>query len=94
MNNNDEENSEFNPDEEIQNFALPESFLRRLYDFTGSSSNDRGFCLAYVNQEGQVMVMQKAETQIIDLGLRKGLEKFLIDMEESEGRMDITGNEE
>lgn len=85
---------EFDPNEEIINFTLPESFLKRLYDFTGSSANDRGFCLAYVNQEGQVMVMQKAESQIIDLGLRKGLEKFLIDMEESEGRMDITGNEE
>jgi len=89
-----ENESDFNPEEEISSFTLPESFLKRLYDFTGSSSKDRGFCLAYVNQVGQVMVMQKAESQIIDLGLRKGLEKFLIDMEESEGRMDITGNDD
>jgi hypothetical protein len=88
-----EENEPFDP-ENIYNFAIPESFLKRLYDFTGSSTNDRGFCLAYVDQSGQVMVMQKAETQIIDLGLRKGLEKFLIDMEESEGRVDIQEGEE
>ncbi len=86
MDPNEEKN--FNP-EEINQFAIPESYLKRLYDFTGSSEKDRGFMLAYVNQAGQVMVIQKAESQIIDLGLRKAIEKFLIDMEESEGRMDI-----
>lgn len=76
--------------EEIEKFALPESFLKRLYDFTGTSVRDRGFCLAYVNQAGMVMIIQKSESQIIDLGLRKGMEKFLLDMEESEGRVDFT----
>jgi hypothetical protein len=85
---NKEEHPDFDP-EEINSFCIPESFLKRLYDFTGSSEKDRGFCLAYVNQLGQVMVIQKAESQIIDLGLRKAIEKFLIDMEEAEGRMDI-----
>ena len=89
-----EEEPSYNPENNMQDFTIPATFLQRLYDFTGSSENDRGFCLAYVNQGGQVMIMQKSETQIIDLGLRKGLEKFLIDMEESEGRMDINGNDE
>lgn len=83
------EEPEFDPDKDLADFTIPEAFIRRLYDFTGSSHSDRGFCLAYVNQQGQVMIMHKAESQIIDLGLRKALEKFLIDMEESEGRMDI-----
>mgnify|MGYP006226705697 CR=1 FL=1 len=90
MNKKDDPN--FNP-EDITEFCIPDSFLKRLYDFTGSSEKDRGFCLAYVNQIGQVMVIQKAESQIIDLGLRKAIEKFLIDMEESEGRMDINDME-
>lgn len=89
-----EDNDERFEPENMYNFAIPESFLKRLYDFTGSSTHDRGFCLAYVDQSGQVMVMQKAETQIIDLGLRKGLEKFLIEMEESEGRVDIQEGED
>ncbi|NDG53685.1 MAG: hypothetical protein EBY39_11785 [Flavobacteriia bacterium] len=78
---------EFDP-EDIQNFAIPESLLNQLYEFTGSSINDRGFCLAYVSQGGEVMVIHKADTQIVDLGLRKALEKYLIDLEESEGRSD------
>lgn len=87
------ENEEFDP-EGLESFTLPDSFLQRLYEFSGSSSKDRGFLLAYVNQGGQVVVVQKAESQIIDLGLRKGVEKYLIDIEESEGRMDFPGNEE
>lgn len=87
------EDPELNP-EDISQFTIPETFLARLYDFTGSSEQNRGFCLAFVNQEGQVSVIHKAESQIIDLGLRKALEKFLIDLEESEGRMDISGEGE
>lgn len=86
---NNSEEPEFDPDKDIADFTIPETFVRRLYDFTGSSHSDRGFCLAYVNQQGQVMIMHKAESQIIDLGLRKALEKFLIDMEETEGPMEF-----
>ena len=88
------EDPEFDPNANMDDFTIPDTFVRRLYDFTGSTHSDRGFCLAYVNQHGQVMVMHKAESQIIDLGLRKALEKFLIDMEESEGRMDIADGED
>jgi len=74
---------EFDP-EQIEQFAIPKSMLERLYDFTGSTNKDRGFCLSYVTQSGEVMVIHKADSQIIDLGLRKGLEKYLIELEESE----------
>jgi len=75
---------EFDP-EKIQDFQIPTSLLEQLYEFTGSSTNDRGFCLSYVTQAGEVMVIHKADTQIVDLGLRKGMEKYLIDLEDSEG---------
>ena len=88
-----ENENEFNPDD-ISSFVLPETFLKRLYEFTGSSPSDRGFLLAYVNQEGQVMIVQNAESHVVDLGLRKAVEKYLIDMEEAEGRIDIPGAEE
>lgn len=93
MNSNNEESEEFDP-ENMESFSLPETFLKRMYEFTGSSSSDRGFLLAHVNQDGQVVIVQRAETNVIDLGLRKAVEKYLIDMEESEGRIDISGNEE
>jgi len=84
MNKDDFDPEEFDP-EKIQEFAIPTSLLERLYDFTGSTTKDRGFCLSYVTQSGEVMVIHKADSQIIDLGLRKGLEKYLIELEDSEG---------
>jgi hypothetical protein len=37
-----------------------------------------------VNQEGSPMVYTKADNQIIEMGLRKAIEKYIIESEESE----------
>lgn len=79
--------------ENIQAFNLPPSLVEQLFDFTGSTEENRGFILSYVNQGGDVVICQKVESQIIDLGLRKALEKYLVDIEDSEGRIDLSGEE-
>jgi hypothetical protein len=61
-------------------FSIPESFLDKMYEFTGNGE-DGGFILAYVNQQGKPMIQCKISSQIIEMGLRKALEKFLGDME-------------
>lgn len=76
---------EDNFDEEgFPSFVLPESFLNQLFEFSGSTDGNRGFLLAYVNQEGSPMVYTKADNQIIEMGLRKAIEKYIIESEESE----------
>ncbi len=74
---------DFNHDD-IPNFVLPESFLKQLFDFSGSTDGNKGFILAFVNQDGSPMIYTKTDNEIIDLGLRKALEKYIIQMEESE----------
>jgi hypothetical protein len=64
-------------------FSIPESFLEKMYEFTGNG-DDGGFILAYVNQEGKAMINCKIGSQIIEMGLRKALERFLEDMEMGE----------
>ena len=70
--------------EDIPNFVLPESFLKQLFDFSGSTDGNKGFILAFVNQDGSPMIYTKTDSEIIDLGLRKALEKYIIQMEELE----------
>lgn len=70
--------------EDIPNFVLPESFLKQLFDFSGSTDGNKGFILAFVNQDGSPMIYTKTDNEIIDLGLRKALEKYIIQMEELE----------
>ena len=74
---------EFN-ESDLPSFVLPESFLNQLFEFSGSTEGNRGFMLTFVNQSGEPMVYTKADSQIIELGLRKAMEKYIIDSEESE----------
>lgn len=75
--------NDFNHDG-LPKFVLPESFLKQLFDFSGSTDGNRGFILAFVNQDGSPMIYTKTDNEIIDMGLRKALEKYIIQIEESE----------
>ena len=66
--------------EETGAFRIPPSLLEKLYDFTGdSSSQTKGFLLAYTDQNGNPVVLSRAGTQIIEMGIRKALEKYLME---------------
>ena len=58
-------------------FYLPENILHQLFEFTGSSSGDSGFILSFVNQDGLPSVITKANSPIVEMGLRKALEQYL-----------------
>lgn len=77
------DNENFN-DNDIPNFVLPESFLNQLFEFSGSTDGNKGFILAFVNQEGSPMIYTKADNQIIEMGLRKAIERYILDSEEAE----------
>ena len=58
-------------------FNLPENILHQLFEFTGSSGGDSGFILSFVNQDGLPAVITKANSPIVEMGLRKALEQYL-----------------
>ena len=58
--------TEENNREDSFQFCIPESFLEKMYEFTGNG-DDGGFILAYVNQEGKAMINCKIGSQIIEL---------------------------
>jgi len=80
---------DFDPNTEC-NFQIPAEFLDKLYEFTGGSEGQSGFVLSYVDDEGKAMVYTRASSQIVEMGLRKALEKYLIQMEEGEASIDLT----
>ena len=79
---------DFNP-EDIPNFQIPESFLDQLYEFTGNSEGSSGYVLTYVDDKGGALVYSRSSSQIVEMGLRKALEKYLIELEEGEISFDI-----
>ncbi len=76
-------NEDFN-ENDLPQFRLPESFLQQLFDFSGSTDGNKGFVLAFVNQDGAPMIYSKSDNQIVEMGLRKALEKYLMELEELE----------
>lgn len=77
------ENNDFN-ENDLSAFKLPESFLNQLFEFSGSTDGNKGFVLAFVNQDGAPMIYSKSDNQIVEMGLRKALEKYLMQLEELE----------
>jgi hypothetical protein len=72
-------------------FQIPESFLEKLYEFTGNvSDSSKGFLVCYADHDGNPMVYCKAGSQIVEMGIRKALEKYLIEIEGVDIPFDIS----
>ena len=80
--------------ENLPPFILPEQFLDQIFEFSGSADGNKGFLLAFVNQQGSPVIYTRTDNQIIEMGLRKALEKFLIDSEEAESHIDYPSSED
>ena len=74
--------SKNNNEEDFQDFFIPESFLKELYDLTGNFDSNRGFLLACVGQDGRPFVYSKSANEIVELGIQKALENYLIEINE------------
>jgi len=75
--------SPLDPDN-FSDFQIPETFLDQLYDFTGGEEGNSGFFLSYVDSKGNPMVYGRSSSPIIEMGLRKAMERYLMEIEEGE----------
>jgi hypothetical protein len=61
---------------------MPRNLLNQLYEFTGSSEENKGFMLVFVDQNGGPQIMTQACSQILEMGLRKATEEYLVEYSE------------
>jgi hypothetical protein len=86
--------SEIDP-ENLPSFQMPEDLLEKLYEFTGGSNDySKGFLLVHTDQSGSPMIYAKYGSQIIDMGIRKALEQYLIGIENVDKPFDINDDQE
>lgn len=81
-------NEEHIDPENLERFNLPENIITQLFEFSGSTGGDSGFILSYVNQEGLPSIITKANSPIIEMGLRKALEQYLEQISAQEMHLD------
>jgi hypothetical protein len=70
--------------ENLESFMMPDSILEKLFELSGDANQSKGFILAFVDQDGKPIVFTRTQNKIIEMGLRKSLEMYLIESEESE----------
>lgn len=58
-------------------FSIPESFIEKLYEFSGGAEQYKGIILAICSENGNPMIYSKFDSVIVELGLKKSLEDFL-----------------
>lgn len=80
--------------ENLDSFSMPENILHQLFDFSGEADHSKGFILAFVTQDGKPLVYSKTQNQIVEMGLRKALEKYLIGVEEVENMLNLENDED
>lgn len=85
--------SEVDP-ENIPPFQLPANLIEKLYEFTGDShDSSKGMLIAYTDHKGSPMIFCKAGSSIVEMGIRKALEKYLIEVEGADFPFDISEKE-
>jgi hypothetical protein len=63
-------------------FSIPENFLDKLYELTGSADKYKGFVLVYSNEKGYPIIHNKCESHLIEMGLIKTIESYLQKLED------------
>jgi len=72
---------ELNPDE-LPEFQMPRKILDQIFEFTGRTEENKGFMLAFVDQNGAPQIISHASSQIIEMGIRKAVEEYLVEYSE------------
>jgi hypothetical protein len=81
--------------ENLPKFQIPEHLLEKLYELTGDASeSSKGFLMAYTDHTGAPMIFCRAGSQIVEMGIRKALEKYLIEIENVDTPFDINDNQD
>ena len=61
----------------LPEFAMPNNIISQIYEFSGSTEENKGIILTFVDQNGTPQIITQASSVIIEMGLRKALEEYL-----------------
>jgi hypothetical protein len=68
---------------ELPEFQMPAKILDKIFEFTGSTEENKGFMLAYVDQHGVPQIITLASSMIIEMGIRKAVEDYITEYAEA-----------
>lgn len=79
---------------EIPQFEMPSNFIEQIYELSGNADKYKGVLLAYVSEDGSPVIYCKYDSQVVEFGVRKALEKYLQNSDDAESAYNIAETEE
>jgi hypothetical protein len=79
---------------EIPQFEMPSNFIEQVYELSGNADKYKGVLLAYVSEDGSPVIYCKYDSQVVEFGMRKALEKYLQNSDDAESAYNIAETEE
>jgi len=65
-----------NKDEDTE-FLIPDNFLDKIYEFSGSADKNKGFILAVCNEKGDPNIYSRHESSVIEMGIIKAVKDYV-----------------
>jgi len=66
-----------NNSKDLPKFHMPQNLTDQLYELSGNADKYKGVVLGYISEDGVPLIYAKYDSQIIEFGMRKALEKYL-----------------
>ena len=79
-----------NNSKDLPKFHMPQNLIDQLYELSGNADKYKGVILGYISEDGVPLIYAKYDSQIIEFGMRKALEKYL----DSSDAFETLSNEE
>lgn len=78
---------------EIPQFEMPSNFIEQIYELSGNADKYKGVLLAYVSEDGTPVIYCKYDSQVVEFGVRKALEKYLQNFDDIEASFSLGDQE-
>lgn len=77
-----------NPEPQMPKFHMPPNLIDQLYELSGNADKYKGVIVGYISEDGIPLIYAKYDSQVIEFGMRKAMEKYLENIEASEITID------
>lgn len=69
----------------MASFQIPDQFLTKIYELTGSADKDKGFLLFLIDNEGNPRPIASQMSMATNMCLRKCAEVYLRELDDHDG---------
>jgi len=68
----------------MSKFQMPPNLIDQLYELSGNADKYKAIVLGYISEDGVPLIYAKYDSQVVEFGMRKAIEKYLENADSNE----------